>query len=456
MTKRLQVGIVGGGLAGLAAASLLAKAGLRVELFEAKRSLGGRAGSFVDPASGELVDHCQHVAMGCCTAFLNFCQKTEIDQHFRRDDRLHFFSPEGKRYDVQGATWLPAPMHLAPAMWRLGYLSWREKMAIGKSLRQLVSTRVNDDDGRSIGQWLTQQGQSKKAIDRFWSIVLVSALGESLDRASLVAARKVFLDGFLGHRDGYHVFVPQAPLGTIYDGVASWLANHDVAIHFEHRIDRLESNDRRITQITFNNQQAEFDDYILAVPWHASARLFDEQTRQNLCLPADSIEGSPITSVHFWFDRPITDLPHAVLVDRLTQWVFAVEGNYYQVVISASRDIAKRPKKQLVSEILADLRAVFPDASLANLQRQLIITQPNAVFSYRPQLDIVRPQQSTCLENLFLAGDWTSTDWPATMESAVRSGYLAAEAILRRHELELPAWPRELPRSWLAQRLLGI
>jgi len=498
MSTQPKVAIVGGGLAGLAAAAILAERDFHVELFEARRFLGGRAGSFIDPTTGELIDHCQHVAMGCCTAFLDFCRRTGVDHLFRRDDVLHFYSPEGTRRDVRAARWLPAPLHLGPSLLKLSYLSMRERLSIARTLLALARwgrDAAAPPQDEPIGRWLRQRGQSQRAIDRFWSVVLVSALGESVDRASVAAARKVFVDGFLAHRRAHHVYVPQAPLGEIYEqGIACWLQRHGARIHVGSRVDRVAVEGNSVANLSQGPDSRRFDDYVVAVAWPALPRLFDAEALRSLHLAPDSIAGSPITSIHLWFDRPITQLRHAVLVDRLTQWVFrhhAVENDakpergesqisdaealagpdaatrvpngsvgaspsphYYQVVISASDDLEKRTKKSIIAEVLADLRAVFPDASLANLLHHRIVTQPGAVFSYRPGLDDVRPAQQTPIGDLFLAGDWTATGWPSTMESAVRSGYLAAQAILKKHgRSDANVLPPELPRGWLARRL---
>jgi hypothetical protein len=208
-----------------------------------------------------------------------------------------------------------------------------------------------------------------------------------------------------------------------------------------------------------------FDFVILAVPWRRVGELLPANLRSAVDPDSrlDSIGAAPIAAVHLWFDRPLTDLPHAVLVGRLAQWVFAggaagrasPEGgeHYYQVVISASHDLAGRQRQDIVDEVLADLRAVFPRASEARLLRWQLVSQPEAVFSARPGLDAIRPAQETPVARLLLAGDWTRTGWPATMESAVRSGYLAAEALLaqlgRPERVVVP----DLPRSWLVRWL---
>jgi squalene-associated FAD-dependent desaturase len=491
------VAILGGGLAGLAAAVALCQRGLRVELFEARQKLGGRAGSYVDKDCDQLVDHCQHVAMGCCTNFLDFCRQTKLLGLLTRHRRLHFFGPDGSRCDFQATPLLPAPLHLVPALLAQKYLSPADRRAIATAMLRLA--RLSPADGEAdptIGQWLRDQRQSASAIEHFWQVVLVSALGESLDRASLAAARKVFVDGFIAARGAYEVLTPDVPLGELYDErLAVWLRMRGVTIHFGSPVTQIiernsfryqssqERNGFRSTLgVTFKDgAQREFDFVIAAVPWRRLPEVLSAELAAKMpdaVTAARTIEPSPITGIHLWFDRPITDLPHAVLVGRLVQWMFAKFGArnaecgvghradiphsplripqwYYQVVVSASRNLAGRERDGVLREVLGDLNAVFPPSREAKLVRWQMVTDQEAVFSVRPGLSRVRPPQRTAVPNLFLAGDWTATGWPATMEGAVRSGYLAAEALLeclsRRQTIVAP----DLPRGWLARWLVG-
>jgi squalene-associated FAD-dependent desaturase len=467
-----RVAIVGGGLAGLAAAAGLAGRGLQIELCEARRMLGGRATSFRDPASGELVDHCQHVSMGCCTNLADFCRRTGIAAAFRRDRTLHFFGPDGRRYDLAASRWLPAPLHLAPSFLRLGYLTLGERLAIGRTMLALARMPVADDANLpTIGVWLRGQGQSENALERFWAVVLVSALGETLDRASLAQARKVFVDGFLAAREAYEIEVPQITLGELYgERLERWLTEQGIAVRLGTAVERVDADGSRPSLLIQceGNMSEPYDAVIVALPWRRVGDLFAKSHLQE-SLPGlknlDQIESAPITGVHLWFDRPITPLPHAVLVGTLSQWVFnrgdASEGkddlpsHYYQVVISASRQLAGRTRDDIVAEVLAELKALWPAAREAELLRSRIVSEQNAVFSVRPGLDELRMPQQTAIPRLALAGDWTRTGWPATMEGAVRSGYLAAESILA--ELDRPAQllVPDLKRAFLSRWLLG-
>lgn len=466
------VAVVGGGLAGLAAAVAGCERGLHVELFERSRHLGGRAGSFRDPAAGGLVDHCQHVSMGCCTNLTDFCRRTGIADCFRRYGTPHFFGPEGTRHDFAPSRWLPAPLHLLPPLMRLGYLTIGERWAVVRAMGRLARAEVGDPQAEeTIGSWLRRHGQSERSIQYFWSVILVGALSEPVDRISLSAARQVFVDGFLASRRAYELEVPQLPLGEIYGRrVAGWLSEHGVGIRSGTPVEQIDGDGRRATGVVLRDgTRREFDFVIVAVPWHRVGSLIPEGMR--VALPAlgnlQQIRPAPITAVHLWFDRPITPLPHAVLIGRLGQWVFnpgrrnapaeaAEPWHYHQVVISASHELSGRRREDVVAGVRGDLEAIWPKARDARLLHWRLATQPAAVFSCGPGLERLRPAQQTPIENLVLAGDWTATGWPATMEGAVRSGYLAVEAVLKQLGESERVLAPDLPRGRLARSLFGL
>ena len=455
--------IVGGGLAGMAAALALSDKEVEVTLLEAKRCLGGRAGSFDDPLTTETVDHCQHVALGCCIKFLDFCRRTGIASYFRRDRTLRFLSQAGRRCDFTSSAWLPAPLHLGPAFWGLKFLSWRSRVAVARSMRALLYRSSSSSDMTTLA-WLHEQRQPAEAIEQFWSIVLVSALGESLERASVRAARKVLIDGFAANREAYHLLVPTLPLGELYEQhVAPYLSGRGVKIRLSAPVSRLLDNGQRITGIELaSGDTLSAEHVIIALPWRAATRVLQSSIAAFLSEPWQRIESSPITGVHLWFDRPVTDLLHAVLVGRLSQWLFArgngdenvsaAQRHYYQVVISASRMLTGRLASDVIAEVVSDLQAVFPASHEARLLQSRVVTQPEAVFSVTPEFEALRPPQATAIPGLSLAGDWTTTGWPATMESAIRSGYLAANAATVSLGQAADDLIPDLPRAWLLPR----
>ncbi|WP_254513424.1 hydroxysqualene dehydroxylase HpnE [Anatilimnocola floriformis] len=457
-----KVVIVGGGLAGLAAAAGLVRRGLQVELLEAKQSLGGRAGSYRDAESGELIDHCQHVALGGCTNFLDLCKRTGCSNLLERHRRLYFFSAAGQRSDFAAAGWLPAPLHLLPTLLRMKHLSWRDIFCIGRAMQTMMRTPAHDS--QSIQAWLEQQRQTPAAIERFWKVVLVSALADSLDHISYSGARQVFVKGFLAHPSAADVLIPQASLGELYDQrMASWLREQGATIRCGEAVKQISrsSNQQLLVQTTTRELTA--DAVISAVPWQHVREMLAPELRA--ALPQlnhlNEFSSSPIASVHLWTDRPIMDLPHAVLIERLSQWVFARKnfssGEFnYQVVISGEHSLAGQPKQTIIDEVWRDLQAVFPAARNARLLRARLITQREAVF--REEVDgnaLAQLSATSSLPQLTFAGDWLNDGWYATMEGAVRSGYRAAERIVEQLLGEkVTILQPDLPRSWLARWLI--
>jgi squalene-associated FAD-dependent desaturase len=475
------VAVIGGGVAGLAAAVAAVQRGLHVELFEQAPAPGGRAGSYQDAKVKQLVDLSPHVTMGCCTNLLDFFRRTETISAFDRFAKLHFIGPDGRQYDFVPSRRLPAPLHLWPALWRLGYLSGSQRLAIGHAMLRLARYRVPEADAATMADWLRAQRQPLQCVRLFWALVLESALGDSLEHVSVAAARKVFVDGFLAARVAYEMFLPREPLGEVWLRAGKWLARHGVKLHMRTRIERLELNPcaaptpavageapaPQIGLILAEGLCRTFDHVIAAVSWKQLGNLLRPELLKRIprAEAGTELQSSPITAVHLWFDRPIMDLPHAALVGRLSQWIFnhnlspLAEGDretfHYTVVISASHALAGRATKDVLGEVLGEVKSIWPEASAAQLIHSRVLTQPGAVFSVRPGTDEMRPAQQTPIAGLYLAGDWTATDWPATMEGAARSGYLAVQSLLAKIGCPEQVVVPDLKRNRLAQCIVG-
>lgn len=460
--------ILGGGLAGLACAAGLVQHGVRATVLESRPRLGGRASSFHDTTTEQWVDNCQHVAMGCCTNFRHFCRLTGIDSQFQTAETLYFVGDRGQIHRF-AANRGPAPLHLVKAFAGLGYLTWADKFALAQGLSALARQRRFDSQ-QSFADWLNKHRQPPRTIERFWQVVLVSALSESLDRISVPHARKVFVDGFLRHREAWQVSIPQTPLEELFGtSVSRWLQSQGVRIQTLTAAESVEVEQGQVTGVCLRDgTQRTADDYVLAVPWQRVTNLLPEvwRTRAPFAELA-RIEAAPISSVHLWFDRPIMPLPHAVFTQGLVQWVFQrpaetqlkdahPESYYYQVVISASRDVVATETAVIQHRVLDELAAVWPTVRGAKLLAARQVTEHRAVFSVVPGIEELRPPQQSPIPNLQLAGDYTQTGWPATMEGAIRSGFLAAENILRRRGLEVRLLQPDLPTSWLSRLLFGV
>lgn len=461
--------IVGGGLAGLSTAVGLASQGRPALLFESRPRLGGRAGSFHDSATDEWIDHCQHVGMGCCTSLLWLIETVGLEDCFRRDRSLHFVAPPDPTstepppiHRLQAAR-LPAPLHMLPGLSRLKYLDGRQRREIRRGMLALARSSGPDLD-RSFSDWLAEHGQSPGTVAGFWEVILVSALSESLDHIAVSHARHVFVAGFLGHRSGWELIVPRVSLEEIYgQRLSDWLADHGVEVRTGAGVRGVEWRDDRVVGVSLRDGSVEAANrVVLAVPHHRLAELLPEPLDTHPQITAlEQLDTAPIAAVHLWFDRPVTDLPHAVLVGRLGQWVFRREspsgsGDYLQVVISAAHHVTGRDREQVIAEVLSELRAIWPGSAGARLHRSRLVIEHRAVVSPRPGTDSLRPEQLSPWTGLFLAGDWTRTGWPSTMEGAVRSGLLAAEAVLAELSRPVRLQPPDLAPGRLARWLLGI
>ena len=414
------VKIIGGGLAGLSAAAALGSLGWRVDLHEAKPFLGGRATSFPvqpgDPDS-ERIDNCQHVLLRCCDNLIDFYRRCSVEDKIEFFSRIYFVCPGGK-VDVLERGLLPHPLHLAGSFLRMSFLTASDKFSLVRILRSLEpgsSASNYPDDSITFKVWLDAQGATPNSYERFWRPVIVSALNEEPDRASAGAAAQVFRDGLLGDRSSYEMGVPAVPLSELYSAAVEKRLGSQVNVHLRSSVDTIDPRDEQ------------YDFQIAAVPFERIESLLP-----GFDLASDRFEHSPITGVHLWFDRPITKLPHAVLLDRTMQWMFRKSDSYIQCVVSASRDILPMSREDVIALARRDLEAFFPAAKSVKLVRAHVIKEVRATYSVVPGLEAVRPKAKTKYDNVLLAGDWTQTGWPATMEGAVRSGYQAAEEAARR------------------------
>ncbi len=431
-------------MAGLAAGCALAGSGFRVTLFERRPYLGGRASSYQHPGTGEVVDNCQHVLLGCCTNLIQFYERLGVENKIRWYDRLTFLEPGG-RASVIAPSKLPAPLHNAPAFLRAACLDLSDKLAIGMAMAALAPAAPRDS-GETFLNWLHRHAQTKQAIERFWKPVLVSALNEELDRMSVPYAAQVVRESFLKSAAAGRMGVPTVPLTELYSVAGDYIASRGGEIRFRSSVESFlpESDD---VKLFVSGEQTSFDFVILAVPFDVLSRMLPQASAaEPLRKALARFETSPITGIHLWFDRQITDLDHAVLLDRTIQWMFHKSkllgrdqnenGSYVELVVSSSKTLVEKSRAEIVELAVAELREFFPGARDAILVKSTVIKEIHATYSPQPGVDVYRAGSGTVWPRVFLAGDWTATGWPATMEGAVRSGYVAAESVARAAGLE--------------------
>ena len=491
--------VIGGGLAGLSSAIALADAGFRVQLLEKRRHLGGRATSYTLP-DGSEVDNCQHVTLGCCTNLADFYRRVGASEKIRFYDRLYFVDREGRRSEIQASP-LPSPLHMAPSFLLFDALTLADKRSIAEGMLAIARAEGNPPraEGASMLEWLHSMRQTPGAIERFWRVVLVSALDEELARTDAKYGIEVFWKGFLSNARGYRVGIPYVPLAELYEGCREAIARRGGEVRLRSGVRRLcVQGDGFAGAILEDGTEITADACIAAVPHDVLLTLAPKEMAE----PGAPLEGlrhintSPITSVHFWFDCTVMAEPFLTLLDHTTQWIFnrtllssgsetnawkarptgpnegspgaevraktgnAEKGQYLLLVISASYDLVPRSRAEIIELCRHELADVLPATCEANVLKAMVIKEVNATFSPEPGVDRWRPAQTTPVSNLFLSGDWTQTGWPSTMEGAVRSGYLAAEAALAHFgqptALLQPDLPAEgLCKFWARQSARG-
>ena len=423
--------VIGGGLAGLAAAAALAGAGHSVELLESRPFLGGRATSYEigNGEEAEFIDNCQHILLRCCVNLLDFYRRLGVERDITFSREFTFIEPGGRRSVLHRGR-LPAPAHFAESFLKLSFLNVREKLALARAIRALGRERHRPDlDRITMQQWLIEKRQPARVIERFWRQVLVSAINEELDRMAAAHGFQVFRLGFLAYANSYEMGVPNVPLARLYSGDA-WARLGNVNLRLRAPVSRIEMGGGVARGVIVDGERTRADYYISAVPFERIGALAPE-----LDLDLSAFAHSPITGIHLWFDRSVTSLPHATLLDRTIQWMFNKgmfaphDGRYLQLVVSASRSLTEMPRADVIALALGELAGFFPSVREAKLVKAHVVKEVRATFSATPGLEACRPGSVTGIPNLFLAGDWTRSGWPATMEGAVRSGYLAAEAV---------------------------
>ena len=438
-TQPPTVAVVGGGLAGLAAGCALASAGMKVTLFERRPYLGGRASSYQHPGTGEVIDNCQHVLLGCCTNLIDFYQRTGVAGSIRWFERMTFLEPGGRASEI-GPSSLPAPLHTTPAFLRASCLEVADKVAIARAMMALAPTTPRDT-GESFLGWLNRHGQTVRAIERFWKPVLVSALNEEVDRVSVPYAAQVMRESFLKSAEAGRMGVPTVPLTDLYSAAGNYIRERQGDVQFRTSAESFRAELSHV-KLVVGEKEETFDYAVFALPFDSLERILpDSSASQPLRDALARFETSPITGIHLWFDRIISDLDHAVLLDRTIQWMFHKSklqnrnsnghGSYVELVVSASKTLVDKSKQEIVDLAVSELREFFPAARDANLLKSTVIKEVHATYSPRPGIEAERPRPETVWPRVFLAGDWTATGWPATMEGAVRSGYLAAQSLAR-------------------------
>jgi squalene-associated FAD-dependent desaturase len=413
--------VVGGGLAGLAAAVELKSAGCRVELFERARLLGGRATSY--EVDGREVDNGQHVFLGCCTEFIDFATTLGLAGRLRLQDRFDVLVlAPGRRPSRLRAAGLPAPWHLAVGL--LGYreLGWVDKARVAGTLLAAARRRA---DQRPFGEWLRGRGETDASRRAFWVPFFVPALNAPLERVTVAEAAFVVATAFMGDAGASRFGFLGVPLARLAEAAAARL---DV-LHLRTPVVRLErSKGGELGLWTADGRFVAVDGCVLALPPDRLEHLLAGGDRFGLP-PLDGFVPRPIVDVHLWHDRGRLGFDFAALVASSVQWVFEKTPGYLCCSLSDAGDVVGRPEAELVDLAWAEVSVRVPALAGARLCRGAATRSPQATYAAPP--GSARPGPVTTAANLAVAGSWTDTGWPDTMESAVRSGRAAAHQVAR-------------------------
>ena len=441
--NRVRVVVIGGGLAGITAAIALAESGADVTLLEARPRLGGATCSF--HRDGLIVDTGQHVFLGCCSAYRGLLAKLGMTEHAPLQDRFDVtvLAPGGSapRQARLRRTALPGPLHMLPALGRYPFLSWAERAQVSRPAlaMRFVDPAAPAADTQRFGDWLAARGQTERARRALWDLFSVSALNIAGDDASLALAATVVKTGLLGKNNAADIGVPALPLGELHgDAAATLLAKLGAQVTLGAKVAAIDSavegsDGFRVRLAQGGDIPA--DAVVLAVPHEKAAPLVPPGA-----LPAATVQGwaglgaSPIVNVHVIYDRPVTDLPFAAAIDSPVQWVFdrtrisgmGGPGQYLAISLSAADEYADVPAARLREQFVPALAELFPAARDARVTEFFVTRERRATFRQTPGSGALRPKAATQRPGLVLAGAWTDTGWPDTMEGAVRSGLAAA------------------------------
>lgn len=447
--------VVGGGIAGIAAALRLAEAGVAVTLLETRKKLGGRATSFDDARTGERLDNCQHIVMGCCTNFLDLLGRLGVAGMVEWSRAIWWVERGGRRSAMRPG-FTPAPAHFAGSFITAKFLTIEEKIAVAGAMHVLTRAVLDRLEHETFAAWLDRHEQPAGAVEKFWAPIVASACNGWPERVAASEAAHVFQEGFLAHRDAAMIGVPTTPLVELYDAAESAIARAGGVVRLGASVTRIDPNEIE----TADGERLGADVIICAVPFERALRIVapEVQRADRRFARLVRLEHSPILGVHLTYDRPVLDLPHAAMVGTGTQWVFRKDetGTRVHAVISAADGWVELGEAEIVERVAADVAACFPAARAARLISGRPVKEKRATFLPTVESVAARPT-ATGSSGLILAGDYTRTGWPSTMEGATRSGYIAASAALGRDEawaLRPPLKPAPAYRA--ARALAGV
>jgi squalene-associated FAD-dependent desaturase len=448
MPKR--VVIIGGGFAGLAAGVRLSERGVTVHLLERRNHLGGRAYSFIDSKSGDVVDNGQHLFMGCYHHTIAFLKKIgRLDRlKFQDRPRVDFLDREGfASFDCPP---LPAPLHVLAGLLRMKGIGLGDKLRAFNLGRAIGGNGKLSSGALTVDQWLDKLGQSARIKQRFWNPMVVATLNQSPEIASARMLQVVLQQAFGGSAKDSSIGISRVGLSDLYtDGARDFILERRGIVQTGAQVRSLIIESGVVVAVELRDGQLiEGDSFISAIPPEALFSILPNELQNNEFASLMQLGSSPIVSINLWFDRSIIDREFVGLLGTRSQWIFnkdlilnerqagmsglrgpGKESNQVAVIISAARDFVDWVKNDLVEMAVSELHDLLPASRDAALLHSVIVKEREATLSHSVESDSLRPGPRTSIRNLILAGDWTDTGLPATIESAVMSGDVAAEML---------------------------
>ncbi|MFN0110496.1 MAG: hydroxysqualene dehydroxylase HpnE [Blastocatellia bacterium] len=447
-SPRFPVIIVGGGFAGLAAGVELAEQSVRVLMLERRAFLGGRAYSFTDKTTGDTIDNGQHLMMGCYHHTLSFLEKIgSLNKlKFQQNPQVDFLSlsPDGSPSHASfKCPSLPAPLHLLAGLFKLETIGWKDRfnaLRVGLELRRLNGNQALLADV-TVREWLTRLGQTKKMQSRFWDLVALATLNETPDRASADMFARVLDQAFMRTRQDSTMVISKVGLSELYtDDARRFIEARGGEVHLNAEVEQIEFNENHAVAVKLKTgERIAAEAIISAVPYFALGRMLPAEIAAAPNLKhALEFKSAPIVSINLWYAEPVTNVEFTGLLDSRIEWAFnknAISGDSHSshqhlvLIISGAHEAARLNKEELIELGIGEMRRFFPAARKQQPVHAFVVREHDATLSHTVGVARLRPKQKTQFENFFLAGDWTDTGLPATIESAVFSGQRCAQHI---------------------------
>ena len=453
--------VLGGGVAGIATAVYLLDLGYRVVLLEARGFLGGRSFSFTDKEGEVAVDNGQHVIIKACSQFLDLLERLGALDRWYQQPRLHLpiLDRRGKSGSLSSSR-LPSPFHLAPSFFRYSHLGIRDKFRVVQALARAKFTNRHQPylEQITFKEWLDRRGQTERAVENFWNLLLMPTLNDHVQDVSATMGLMIVQEGMLAGSHGADLGYAQEELLEALGAPAQeYLTHWGARLFLSSPIRRLVIKSGEVQAVELGSGENRSGQiFVSALPFDALLRLLPpEALEMPYYQRLTGLESSPIVNVHLWYDREVMTQDFVAFVDGPLQWVFnksriyarsrpgykqpglagrqeSNAGQYICISLSAAWEYIDQPREALAERFIDEMAQVFPEAKRSRVKRAVVVKQRQATFRCLPGANARRPDSPTPYSNLFLAGEWTNTGWPSTMESAARSGYNAAQAVLSR------------------------